>query len=139
MTEIKDRYRTYSEAEEYGRLESYAKSTSTYKSANAKERSKYEALLNDALANNSDAQKRHEKAQKAGVSDNLYMEALVASQIADRTVGNNNWDKSSKPSQSEAEAAIDRLARDHSLSQTQKYNLWMVLTAAKTDKNNPYK
>lgn len=91
VKDLKNRYRTPEEQKKYDAeqkahadLERYAKGTTAYKQADSKERTAYEKMLKDALNNNKTAQERHEKAQEIGVSDNQYMEFLVAQDVANR-------------------------------------------------------
>ena len=133
VTEIKDRYRTYSEAASYNKLESYAKGTSAYRQANTTERSKYEKMLEDALANNSDAQGRHEKAREIGVSDNQYIEFLIAQDVANRQRNDGTGDNEGKPggvSKEDYIAALDMT----SMTQAQK----SAAFDKKYKKGNPY-
>lgn len=133
VTEIKDRYRTYSEAASYNKLESYAKGTSAYRQANATERSKYEKMLEDALTNNDTAQDRHEKAQEIGVSDNQYMEFLIAQDVANRQRNDGTGDNEGKPGGVSKEDYITALDMT-SMTRTQK----SAAFDKKFKKGNPY-
>lgn len=133
VTEIKDRYRTYSEAASYNKLESYAKGTSAYRQANTTERNKYEKMLEDALANNDTAQGRHEKAREIGVSDNQYMEFLIAQDVANRQRNDGTGENEGKPggvSKNDYIAALDMT----SMTRTQK----SAAFDKKYKKGNPY-
>lgn len=132
-TDLKDRYRPYDEAAKYNKLESYAKGTSAYRQANTTERSKYERMLEDALANNDTAQGRHEKAQELGVSDNQYMEFLIAQDVANRQRNDGTGKNEGKPggvSKNDYIAALDMT----SMTRTQK----SAAFDKKYKKGNPY-
>ena len=129
-TDLKDRYRPYDEAAKYNKLESYAKGTSAYRQANTTERSKYERMLEDALANNDTAQGRHEKAQELGVSDNQYMEFLVAQDVANRQRQDGKDGGAGGVSKEDYIAALDMT----SMTQSQK----SAAFDKKYKKGNPY-
>ena len=138
VSDLKDRYRPYDEAAKYNKLESYAKGTSTYRQANTTERSKYEKMLEDALANNDTAQERHEKARGIGVSDNQYMELLIAADVADRTLQKNR-DGSKNESQGNGSVTQDEYIAALEMTRLTREQKRKAFAAKwPKSKNNPY-
>lgn len=122
----------------YTALNDSLSNTGAYKKANAKEREKAEERMHSIANETKSGKKMQAKAREIGVTDNQYMELLVAADVADRTLqkrrdgSKNESQGNGSVTQDEYIAALEMTR----LSREQKRKAF----AAKwpKSKNNPY-